>query len=130
MKPHIFPELYVRDVAATAQLFQDIFAAKLGYAQADFAELHIGDSRMLLNELRLDEFEEKNPVRQPGALEHLGAGLELGIYVSNLEPVREKALAANLPYVSEIKLRDWGWYDFRLLLPDGYYIRVTTAKDD
>lgn len=126
MQPHIFPELYVHDVASTTELFENIFGAKVTYLQADFAELRIDESRMLLNKLDPQEFEKKNPIHKFGAFDHLGAGLELGIYVDDLDTVYSKALAAGLPYVSDIKLQEWGLRDFRLLLPDGYYVRVTS----
>jgi len=125
MIPHIFTEIYVHDVKATTELLLRLFDARLYIEETDYAEIYIGETRLHIQALDMDEFEVKNPVKQPGALEHLGAGVEIGVMVQNLEPIYSMVQKENLPYVSEILVQPWGMRDFRFLLPDGYYIRVT-----
>jgi len=59
-----------------------------------------------------------------------GIGLEIGMVVADLD----KAFAATnnqpgFPVSSGIVKRPWGVRDFRVLTPDGYYLRFTEGGD-
>lgn len=125
--PYIFLELYVLDLQARIDFFVKCFDAVINKTEGeDFAELYIGETRLLLNSMPVDKFGVQNPIRKQGALEHLGAGVEVGIWVQDLEAARAKVAAQNMPYISEIASQPWGARDFRFLLPEGYYVRVST----
>lgn len=79
--------------------------------------------------MKLSEFTSPNPVLKQGALQHLGSGSELVISVENLEEVYNKVKDSIAKEVGEIKQQEWGLRDFRFLLPDGYYIRVTEPDE-
>lgn len=129
MKAFISFELYVRDVQKTLDFFTSVFEAKTGWVEDDFAVLWFGKTRMILNKLNLDEFKAPNPVLNDGALTHLGSGVEIVLSVESIDAVRERIddKVANLTPIVE---QPWGMRDFRFLLQDGYYIRVTEADKD
>lgn len=61
----------------------------------------------------------------------MGVGIEIGIVVADLD----KAYAAALkfkdkgwPVTTGIVMRPWGVRDFRVLAPDGYYLRFTEGR--
>lgn len=129
MKTFISFELYVRDVQATCQFFNIVFAAETGWAEEDFAVVWFGRTRVILNQLKLEEFTPPNPILKDGALQHLGSGVEVVISVENLGIVRQRAIDAGAAKMTDVVERPWGQRDFRFLLPDGHYIRVTEADE-
>jgi catechol 2,3-dioxygenase-like lactoylglutathione lyase family enzyme len=52
-------------------------------------------------------------------------GVELVLEVDDVEEELERARAVGWPVEEELTLRPWGLRDFRLLDPNGYYLRVT-----
>lgn len=57
--------------------------------------------------------------------ERVGRGVELVLEVDDLDAARTAALAAGATLASDVARRPWGWRDFRLCDPDGFYVRVT-----
>ena len=56
-----------------------------------------------------------------------GARVEVVLEVEDLDAAREQIEAAGYPIAEAATDRPWGLRDFRLLDPDGYYLRVTTS---
>ena len=68
-------------------------------------------------------------VAVPGGLathRHPPTGVEIVIEVDYLHAERDRIARAGWPIEEDITLRPWGLKDFRLLDPDGYYLRFTT----
>ena len=129
MKAFISFELYVRDIQATLDFFASAFEAKPGWTEDDFAVLWFGKTRVALTKLDLSEFKAPNPVLRDGALEHLGSGVEVVLSVENLDEIYER-VSGKVPSITSITKQPWGLRDFRFLLEEGYYIRVTEADED
>jgi predicted enzyme related to lactoylglutathione lyase len=55
-------------------------------------------------------------------------GVELVLEVADLDAEHNRILDARWPLTEGITLRPWGLRDFRLLDPDGYYLRFTTYE--
>jgi catechol 2,3-dioxygenase-like lactoylglutathione lyase family enzyme len=53
------------------------------------------------------------------------AGAELVLEVDDLEGERARVADAGWPVLEEVTRRPWGLRDFRLLDPDGWYLRIT-----
>jgi len=59
-----------------------------------------------------------------------GVGVEIVVEVDNIEAAFTRALDAAVTQggqVESLTARPWGQTDFRLIDPDGYYVRVTSA---
>lgn len=52
-------------------------------------------------------------------------GVEIVIEVDDVEKERDLVLAAGWKLDSDIKKQPWGLTDFRILDPEGYYLRIT-----
>jgi catechol 2,3-dioxygenase-like lactoylglutathione lyase family enzyme len=52
-------------------------------------------------------------------------GVELVLEVDDVEEELERVRAGGWPLEDELTVRPWGLRDFRLLDPNGYYLRVT-----
>lgn len=121
-------EIYVNDVSASADFFAKFFNFEIKYLEKNFATLWLGKTRLILNSLNLQEFTKPNPVLKKGALNYLGAGVELVISVNNLEEIYSKLQNEGIK-PTPIKQQAWGLRDFRFITEDGHYIRVTEPDD-
>jgi lactoylglutathione lyase len=54
-----------------------------------------------------------------------GAGVELVVEVDDVVAARDHAVAAGAELASDLATQPWGLTDFRLVDPDGFYVRVT-----
>lgn len=60
-----------------------------------------------------------------------GVGVEIVIEVDDVDAAFAQSREAAVPYGGQIEpltARPWGQVDFRLIDPDGYYLRVTSAR--
>lgn len=129
MKGFVSLEIYVRDVSSTVKFFCEVFGFEVEYQQEGFANIWFGRTRILLNELKLSEFIAPNPILKEGALQYVGAGSELVISVEDLDTVYNNVQNSIAKEVSAVKKQEWSLRDFRFLLPDGHYIRVTEPDE-
>jgi predicted enzyme related to lactoylglutathione lyase len=58
-----------------------------------------------------------------------GIGVEIVLEVDDVLSIYQRVMQSGYPIHTEINDRPWGLTDFRLIDPDGYYIRVTSRKD-
>ena len=120
-------ELHVEFFVADLERSRDFYTRVLGFAitrQKDdgFTELRRGSAVLALNSetiLNLD-----HPAR-PGANERIGKGVEIVLVVEDLDAVYEQVLASQWPLSTPMTDQPWGMTDFRVLDPDGVYIRLT-----
>jgi lactoylglutathione lyase len=56
-----------------------------------------------------------------------GAGVEIVLEVDDVDAMQERVRAAGHPITEPLEDRPWGLRDFRIVDPDGYYLRLTTA---
>jgi lactoylglutathione lyase len=52
-------------------------------------------------------------------------GVELVLEVDDVRAERDAVTAAGWPLSADLQRRPWGLTDFRILDPDGYYLRIT-----
>ena len=61
-----------------------------------------------------------------GAHRHPPTGVEIVVEVDYLHAERDRVARGGWPIEEDITLRPWGLKDFRILDPDGYFLRFTT----
>lgn len=62
----------------------------------------------------------------PAQWRDVPAGTEIVLEVADLESELNRVRAAGWPLHRGLERQEWGLSDFRLLDPDGYYLRVTS----
>jgi len=67
-----------------------------------------------------DSWDQRQSYRQPPK------GIEIVIEVDDLQQERDWIVAKDWKLDADITLQSWGLRDFRLVDPDGYYLRLTT----
>ena len=118
-------ELFVHKLSASIVFYRCLF----GKACAEYNEKRAvfkneeGATLLLTDEAVLS----KNHYFNAMAESRKGKGVELILPVNNLEAVFSKIHRIYPNHIeSEIVSRPWGKLDFRVVDPDGYYVRVTT----
>jgi NAD(P)H-dependent FMN reductase len=120
----IFPELYVQSIKDNIKFFTDVLGFTLIRDENDFAELKLNDSILLLNAYA-DDVEGHffhNKINQNTN----GIGVEIGIFVNDIETIYHKAKESNFyREITPLKEQAWKMIDFRIVTHDNYYLRVT-----
>jgi N-hydroxyarylamine O-acetyltransferase len=121
-------ELFVADLDASVAFYESVlgFATDRRDADGGYASLVRGSARLGLGPIA------KLPADGPGGgftqarlAADRGGGTEVVLEVDDLEAALARVEAAGHPLEAPIQERPWGSRDFRLLDPDGYYLRVT-----
>ena len=121
----VFVELYVPDPPYYVRLFRDVLGFEVTRDEGDFVELRSSHAIVLLN--RFDEPDPGHPFEHYRR-ERCGVGVEIGIVceAGRLPSVHAKARELDGAVVTDLARQEWGMTDFRILTPQGYYLRVTT----
>ena len=116
-------ELFVDDVAASIDFYSQVLGFKTGRQRSDgYTPMTNGDVYLSLN-MRAN-LPDNHPI-QAIAGEHLGRGVEIVLEVDDIEAMYEQVLSTNWPLSGEFQCQPWCLTDFRVLDPDGYYLRIT-----
>src|SRR5688572_7307347 len=116
-------ELFVSDLESSARFYQDV----LGFERAprgligDYTVMRRGLAQIALQSQRY--LGPEHPLK-PREGERFGLCVELVVEVDDLDAAFEQA-RSKWPIETTLGLRPWGRRDFRVLDPDGFYVRVT-----
>jgi lactoylglutathione lyase len=117
-------ELFVRDFARSLEFYERALGFVVDPARErrdDYIPIRHGDVSIGLGALELLPASHYFKPTREG---QLGVGVEIVLEVEGLADYEQKARRTNA-VVEPTQLRSWGLLDFRVIDPDGYYIRVT-----
>ena len=126
---HVFVELYVEDMEYYLHLVRDVLDFAVVRAEDGWAELRSSHGTIILN--RHDDPEPGHPFERFARVARRGFGVEIGIVCESRQDLSDKwarARRVDRCLVTDIVDREWGMTDFRILTPQGYYLRVTTPR--
>ena len=113
-------EIFPDEIDVTVDFYQRVLGFRLAADRRDetppYAELRRGAVRIGAVEHALPN---ARAARRPPA------GLELVLEVDDITAERDRVLAAGWPLDDDLHDQSWGLRDFRILDPDGYYVRIT-----
>ena len=117
-------ELFVEDVERSAVFYTGVLGFQIEKRNEDgYTALTRGDAAISLN--KRQSLPAEHPVQaRPG--EPLGRGIEVVLYVKDIQATYHGVVASAWPRSSELSPRPWGEQDFRVLDPDGYYLRISS----
>jgi lactoylglutathione lyase len=120
-------ELFVDDLDAAIAFWRDVLGFAVIRRDEGYASLERGTVVLGLGPVA------KLPPAGPGPgftqqrlASGKGAGVEIVLEADDLQAVHDSCRAAGV-IVEDLTDRPWGLRDFRIVDPDGYYIRVTTT---
>ncbi|MEO5806579.1 DUF1003 domain-containing protein [Devosia sp.] len=117
-------ELFVNDIARSRDFYQSAlgFTAS-GAASGGYVAMTRGGITLSLNDRA--QLPADHPVQAMSG-ERLGRGVEIVLEVDDVEA--DFARAQSLQPGCELTSQPWGLRDFRVIDPDGYYVRVTGRR--
>ena len=117
-------ELFVADVEGSAAFY----AGVLGFARESENEGYVAMRRgaAVIGIGRASELPASHPLRAQDG-DRNGVGVEIVLEVADVDASYTAVIDAGWPVLGAVKQRPWGARDFRLLDPDGYYVRVTST---
>ncbi|UOQ86907.1 VOC family protein [Gracilibacillus salinarum] len=117
-------ELFVKNIEETVHFYQRV----LGFtAPSGINEKYtpITNGNVVIGLAKLEKLEQSHPLKTEGNQPN-GKGVEIVLEVKDLEGTYERVLSTDYKIETPLKERPWGLSDFRLIDPDGYYIRVSS----
>jgi lactoylglutathione lyase len=112
-------EIFPADLAATV----DFYERALGFQIT--ADRRAEDDYVAFQRGAVHVGAVEDPVRGAQAGRRPPAGVELVLEVDDVAAERDRVRAAGWPLDEDLQDRPWGLRDFRILDPDGYYLRIT-----
>jgi hypothetical protein len=120
----IFLELGTQHVAEYVEYFRTVVGFELIQQQQGFATLESSVAQLLLMDPR--GWPKGHPFYEKTTGSGQGIGIEIGLVVADLDKTFAAAVKQKgWPISTGIVRRPWGVRDFRVLSPDGYYLRFT-----
>ncbi|AJC80169.1 glyoxalase/bleomycin resistance protein/dioxygenase family protein [Rhizobium etli bv. phaseoli str. IE4803] len=118
-------ELFVEAPERSLDFYRRVLGFEIqGSASADYTMLTNGDAVISINPRSV--LASDHPLRIETG-EKAGLGIEIVLSVADVDDAHRMAKVSGWP-VSDLALQPWGLSDFRLVDPDGYYLRVTSQR--
>ena len=119
-------ELFVNDIAVSTDFYTRVLKFIPGDQHPDgYTPIRYGSVSLGLN-LR-SNLSEDHPV-QTTANERPGRGVEIVLEVDDIDAMYAHIQSQAWPLSSELQQQPWGLRDFRIVDPDGYYLRLTSRE--
>jgi len=120
-------ELFVKDTHATADFYTRILGFQCDTDTGPYIQAHCGSVRIgICDQATLPSDHHFSPEALKG---QKGVGTEIVLEVDNLEAYYERVTKSGYAIREDLAKRPWGLRDFRLVDPDGYYLRITEKKE-
>lgn len=118
-------ELFVESPEKSIDFYRRVLGFEVqGSASTEYTMLENGDAVVAINSRSVLSID--HPLRIASG-QRAGLGVEIVLKVADVEDAYRAAKESGWP-VSDLALQPWGLRDFRLVDPDGYYVRVTGRK--
>jgi uncharacterized glyoxalase superfamily protein PhnB len=120
-------ELFVESPEKSLDFYRRALGFEIqGSPSTDYTMLKNGDAVIAINSRSV--LSTDHPLRIDTG-QRAGLGVEIVLRVADVEGAYRAAKESGWP-LSDLALQPWGLRDFRLVDPDGYYIRVTGRKNE
>jgi catechol 2,3-dioxygenase-like lactoylglutathione lyase family enzyme len=119
-------ELFVKSVPESKDFYQDILGFDvISYEPEGYTVLRRDDIQIAL-ELEA-QLSSSHPLK-PQTGEAVGRGIEIVLEVVDLEVAYLQARDSGWTLASPLQQQPWGLRDFRIVDPNGFYLRITSPE--
>jgi lactoylglutathione lyase len=118
-------ELFVEDMAASIGFYTRVLGFEvLREHPGDYASLRCGDVTLGIGPISKLPEEGGYFTREIASLRR-GLGAEIVLEIDEVDEWHRRVLGCGYPIFEPPQDRPWGLRDFRIVDPDGYYLRLT-----
>jgi len=119
-------ELFVKNCRASVDFYTRVLGFSTDSTSDTYAPIRNGSVQIgIVLQGTLPKTHHFSPQNLQGPK---GVGTEIVLEVDNFDAFYQHVLSSGYPVGEEVALRLWGLRDFRLVDPDGYYLRITEKK--
>ena len=119
-------EFFVADLGASIDFYSRVLGFQVSEQQADgYTAMQNGPVMVALNDHA--QLPQDHPVHI-AAQDRPGRGVEFVFYTDDLPALYAQVQEQGWPIASALEPRPWGVDDFRILDPDGYYLRISALS--
>ena len=118
-------ELFVREMAAAVAFYTGVLGFDLIREEPGYSSLRRGEVLLGLGPISKLPAEGGYFTRDI-AQRRLGLGVEIVLEVDDLDAYHARVLSSEYEISESLRERPWGLRDFRVVDPDGYYLRITS----
>jgi lactoylglutathione lyase len=118
-------ELFVHEMGAAVALYTGVMGFDLVREEPGYASLRRGEVILGLGPISKLPAEGGYFTRDI-AEQQRGLGVEIVLEVDDLDAYHARILASGYELFKPLRERLWGLRDFRVVDPDGYYLRITS----
>ncbi|MGO8036694.1 VOC family protein [Rhizobium leguminosarum] len=120
-------ELFVESPEKSLDFYRRVLGFEVqGSPSTEYTMLQSGDAVIAINSRSV--LSTDHPLRIDTG-QRAGLAIEIVLKVADVEDAYRAAKESGWP-LSDLALQPWGLRDFRLVDPDGYYVRVTGRKNE
>ncbi len=120
----VFVEFYTDDISTLETFYVRTIGMTVTRRLADFVVLEAGAAKIHI----CDRAYLPDSLAWGGLLPKNGSGTEFCFEVNDIRAAYERAIESGYPIEHSLQAREWGKTDFRLVAPDGVYVRITSAR--
>lgn len=117
-------ELFVQDLQKAVEFYENILGFTTSKRTEEYAGLRNGNVKIGIG--LLPNLPSDHPLRLNDPDERTGVGVEFVLEVDDVTELYNNVQKIDYPINAPLEVRPWGLTDFRLLDPDGYYLRITS----
>jgi lactoylglutathione lyase len=123
-------ELFVEDMGESVSFYRRVLGFEVVREErGDYASLRSGDIMLGIGPIaKLPE--TGGSFTRCIASQRRGLGVEIVMEVDDLSAAHRRVLDSGHPVFEPPQQRPWGLWDFRIVDPDGYYLRVTSRLEN
>ena len=116
-------EIFPADLDATAQFYTSVlgFALVTDDRNASEPYLYLQRDGVRIGAVERARFDRSEQRRPP-------VGVEIVLEVDDVGAEHGRVVGSSWPIAEDLQDHPWGLRDFRLLDPDGYYLRITSRR--
>jgi len=122
----LFIEFFVDDVERSIRFYRDVIGMEQVRSSPEYNEFHLGEAEISI--CPFDDLRDGHYLREVPN-DRLGNRVEFCLQVSNLEEVYERVKQLGVAIRDPLQKRPWGATDFRIIDPNGAYLRITSPVD-
>ena len=123
-------ELFVEDMGESVRFYRRALGFEVvREVRGDYASLRSGDIMLGIGPIaKLPD--TGGYFTRSIASQRRGLGVEIVMEVDDLSAAHRRVLESGHPIFEPPQQRPWGLWDFRIVDPDGYYLRVTSRAQE
>ena len=115
-------ELFVKSVPESKDFYTRVLGFGVVSSQPDGYSVLRKEGIQIAVQAR-SQLPDDHPLK-PVSHERVGLGIEIVLEVDDLDAAYAQVLASDWPVAGPLAERPWGSRDFRVIDPDGYYLRI------